>query len=46
MCGRGEVYVGFWWGDLRNRDHLEDSGVDGSITVKWIFRRGSYGLED
>jgi len=21
--GRGEVYTGFWWGNLRERDHLE-----------------------
>ena len=20
--GRGEVYTGFWWGNLRERDHL------------------------
>jgi len=27
--GRGEVYTGFWWGgDLRERDHLENPGVD------------------
>ena len=22
--GRGETYKGFWWGDLRGRDHLRD----------------------
>ena len=22
MGGRGEVYTGFWWGNLRERDHL------------------------
>jgi hypothetical protein len=27
--GRVEVYTGFSWGNLRERDHLEDSGVDG-----------------
>jgi hypothetical protein len=27
--GRGEVHTGFWWGDLRERYHLEDPGVDG-----------------
>jgi hypothetical protein len=21
------VYTGFWWGNLRERDHLEDPGV-------------------
>jgi hypothetical protein len=24
MCERGEVYTGFWWRNLRERDHLED----------------------
>ena len=27
--GRGEVYTWFWQGNLRERDHLEDPGVDG-----------------
>jgi len=22
--GRAEVYTGFWWGNLKERDHLED----------------------
>jgi hypothetical protein len=37
--GRGEAYTGFWWGNLRERDHLEDLGVDGRITLRWIFRK-------
>jgi hypothetical protein len=32
---RGEMYTGFWWGNLRERDHMEDTGVDGRI----IFRK-------
>jgi hypothetical protein len=28
---RGKVHTGFWWGKLRERDHMEDSGVDGRI---------------
>jgi len=24
VWGRGEVYTRFWWGNLRERDHLED----------------------
>jgi len=23
------VYRGFWWGDLKERDPLEDLGIDG-----------------
>jgi hypothetical protein len=36
--GRGEVHTGFWWGDLREGDHLGDPGVGGRIILKWIFK--------
>ena len=29
--GRGEAYTRFWWGNLSERDHLGDPGVDGRI---------------
>jgi len=29
--GTGEAYTGFWWENLRERDHLGDPGVDGRI---------------
>jgi len=43
--GRGEVYAGSWWGNLRERDHFEDLGVDGRIILKWIFRNRDAGHE-
>jgi hypothetical protein len=30
----GEVHTGFWWGDLRERDHLLDRGADEKIILK------------
>jgi hypothetical protein len=35
--GKRGVYTGFWWGDLREGDHLGDISVDGRIILKWIF---------
>jgi hypothetical protein len=35
---RGEGYTGFWWENLRERDHLEDPGVDGRIILSCSFR--------
>ena len=30
---------GFWWGNLRKRDHLRDPCVDGRLTLRWVFRK-------
>jgi hypothetical protein len=32
--GIGEVHIGFSWEHLREKDHLEDAGVDGRIILK------------
>jgi hypothetical protein len=32
-----EIYIGFWWEDLKETDHLEDLGVDGRVILKWVF---------
>jgi len=43
------VYIGFWWGNLRERHHLEDPGIGGRIILRWIFTKwvgGHYLAED
>ena len=37
-----EAYTGFWWGK-RERDHLEDPGVDGRAILRWIFGKWDVG---
>jgi hypothetical protein len=37
--GGVDVHTGFWCGNLRETDHLEDSGVVGRIILKWIFKK-------
>jgi len=36
---RGEWCTGVWWGNLREKDHLEDLGIDGKIILRWLFRK-------
>ena len=43
--GRREAHTGLWWGSLRERDHLEDPGVDEKIILKWIVRKGDVGVK-
>ena len=40
-----EVHTGFWWTNLRERNHLEDPGVDGRIILKWIFKNWNGGMD-
>jgi hypothetical protein len=34
---RGQVYIGFWWGNVRESDYLEDVDFDGRPIIKRIF---------
>jgi hypothetical protein len=36
LGGGVEVHVVFYWRNLREKDHLEDSGLDGRIILKWL----------
>jgi len=36
---RGEAYTGFWWGNVKERDHMEDRAVHASIILRQIFRK-------
>jgi len=38
--GAYRVLVG---GSLMERDHLENPGIDGRITLRWIFRKWDVG---
>jgi hypothetical protein len=40
----GEESTGFWWESLKERDHLEDQGIDGRIGSEWILGRLARGV--
>jgi hypothetical protein len=44
---RGETCTGFWWESPKEKDHLEDRGVDGRVGSKWTLERlaGVWGVE-
>jgi len=45
VWGRGQVYIGFCWRNQKERDHLEDPGVDGMIILRWISSKGNVGAQ-
>jgi len=42
--GERRGVTGFWWGNLRERDHLEGPDVDGRIILRWIFGTWDLGV--
>jgi hypothetical protein len=36
---RGKVSRRFLWGNLKEREYLEDLGVDGRIILKRVFKK-------
>jgi hypothetical protein len=43
MEAGGEAYTWFRWGNLRERDHLEDPGLSGRIKLRWFFGKWDVG---
>jgi hypothetical protein len=33
-----------WWGNLRERNHLGDPGIDVRIILRWFFRKWDVGI--
>jgi hypothetical protein len=38
VCGNGEVIGGFRWGNLRERNHLEDLDVEDGVILHRILK--------
>ena len=32
------MHAVFWCGDVMEKDHLEDTRIEGMIILKWIFK--------
>jgi hypothetical protein len=37
--GRKGILNDICWKNLRERDHVEDLGIDGRTILKWIFKK-------
>jgi hypothetical protein len=37
------MHIGFWWGSLREGEHVEDLGIDGRIILKMDLQEVGWG---
>jgi hypothetical protein len=35
----GDLHTGLWWGDLRERGHLKDIGLNEKILLNWVLTK-------
>jgi hypothetical protein len=40
-----QAFPRFWWGNLRESDHLGDPGIDGRIILKRISKKWGGGMD-
>jgi hypothetical protein len=39
------MHTRFWWGHLREGNHVGDPVVDGRIILKWTFKKRDGGMD-
>jgi hypothetical protein len=44
--GREDVYIGYWWENMRDGAHLIDPGLDGKLILRRIRRKWDGGVMD
>jgi hypothetical protein len=39
ILGRGDVFLGYWWGNMWDKDYLRGLVIDGIIILNWIYKK-------
>jgi hypothetical protein len=44
---RAYMHTGVWLGNVQERDHVEEIGIDGRVVLKWVLKKymGGCGLD-